>query len=144
LAERIVAGFILASTGDAIAQQTGIAESFVGMVLGGISTSLPELSTTLAAVKIRQYEMAFGDAFGTNLFSTMLLFFADLAYPGEPVLNIAGRFLLFAVLLAITLTAIYLAGLIERRNYTIFRMGVDSLTVLVFYAVGLTVLFYQR
>jgi cation:H+ antiporter len=114
------------------------------MVLGGVSTSLPELSTTLAAVRLRQYEMAFGDAFGTNLFSTMLLFFADLAYPGEPLLNVAGRFSLFAILLAVALTAIYLAGLIERRNYAILRMGVDSLTVLAFYAVGLVILFYLR
>jgi cation:H+ antiporter len=138
------AGFVLANTGDALAQQTGISESFVGMVLGGISTSLPELSTTLAAVRLRQYEMAFGDAFGTNLFSTMLLFFADLAYPGEPVLNVAGRFSLFAILLGIALTATYLAGLIERRNYAILRMGVDSLTVIVFYVVGLVILFFQR
>lgn len=140
----IVAGFILASTGDAIAQQTGIGHSFVGMLLGGISTSLPELSTTIAAVRLKQYELAFGDAFGTNLFSTMLLFVADLASPGEPLLNVAGRFSLFAILLGIALTTIYLAGLIQRRNYTLLRMGVDSLAVLVCYIIGMAILFFVR
>jgi cation:H+ antiporter len=136
----VVAGFVLASTGDAIAQQTGISEGFIGLMLGGIATSLPELSTTLSAIKLRQYEMAFGDVFGTNLFSTMLLFFADLAYRGEPILNVTGRFSLFAILLAIALTAIYLAGLIERRNYSILGMGVDSLCILAFYVVGVVIL----
>src|ERR687891_2020552 len=96
---------------------------FVGMVLGGISTSLPELSTALSAVRIRQYEMAFADAFGTNLFSIILLFFADVVYPKQPLLNEAGRFSVFAILLGIAVTAVYLAGLILRSNYSILRIG---------------------
>jgi cation:H+ antiporter len=60
------------------------------------------------------------------------------------LLNVAGPFSLFAILLGIALTAVYLAGLIERRNYAIFRMGVDSLLVLVLYIAGLLVLFQLR
>jgi cation:H+ antiporter len=140
----LVAGFLLASTGDALAEQTGLGASFVGMVLGGLATSLPELSTALSAVRLRQYEMAFADAFGTNLLSVMLLFFADVAYPRHPLLNEAGRFSVFAILLGIAVTAIYLVGLILRRNYSIFRMGLDSFIVLLLYAGGLIILFYIR
>jgi cation:H+ antiporter len=140
----VVAGFIMASTGDALAEQTGLGASFIGMVLGGMSTSLPELSTTLSAVRLRQYEMAFADAFGTNLFSIMLLFFADVAYPNQPLLNEAGRFSVFAILLGIAITTVYLAGLILRRNYSILRMGLDSFTVLLLYTGGVIVLFYLR
>ncbi|HYE34364.1 hypothetical protein [Methylocaldum sp.] len=140
----LLAGFILASTSDALAEQTGLGASFIGMVLGGISTSLPELSTTLSAVRLKQYEMAFADAFGTNLFSVMLLFFADAAYPKQPILNEAGRFSIFAILLGIAVTTVYLAGLIMRRNYVVFKMGIDSFIVLLLYVGGLIVLFHLR
>jgi len=140
----LLAGFILARTSDALAEQTGLGASFVGLVLGGISTSLPELSTTLAAVRLKQYEMAFADAFGTNLFSIMLLFFADAAYSKQPILNEAGRFSIFAILLGIAVTTVYLAGLIMRRNYVVFKMGIDSFIVLLLYLGGLIVLFHLR
>lgn len=140
----LVAGFILASTGNALAEQTGLGASFVGRVLGGMSTSLPELSTALSAVRIRRYEMAFADAFGTNLFAIMLLFFADVVSPKQPFLNQAGRFSVFAILLGIAVTAVYLAGLILRRNYSILGMRLDSFIILLLYAGGSIVLFHLR
>lgn len=138
------AGILLARTADALARQTGLGASWVGLVLGGVATSLPELSTTLAAVRSRHYEMAFADAFGTNLASVALLFFADVAYPGPPILNHAGRFSLFAMLLGIALTAVYLGGLVARRSFTILRMGADSWVVICLYAIGLVFLFRLR
>ncbi|HEX6978063.1 MAG TPA: sodium:calcium antiporter [Alphaproteobacteria bacterium] len=140
----VVAGYVLAGTGDALSAQTGLSGGLVGLVLGGIATSLPELSTMLEAVRQREYEMAFADAFGSNLFSTTLLFFADAAYSDQPLLNTAGRFSIFAVLLGIAVTTVYLAGLIVRRDRAVFGMGVDSAAVLFLYGGGLIVLFYLR
>jgi cation:H+ antiporter len=140
----LVSGFLLATAGDAIAEQTGLGASFVGLILGGVSTSFPEVSTTVSAVRLRQYEMAFADAFGMNLFSVMLIFFSDLVYSGPPVLNEAGRFSALSILLSIALTAIYLAGIIERRNWAIAGIGLDSLVVLILYLGGLVLLFHLK
>jgi cation:H+ antiporter len=140
----LLSGFVLAISSNALAEQTGLGTSFVGMLLGGVVTSLPEVTTTLAAVRLAQYEMAFADAFGTNLFSVMMLVVADLAYDKGPILNDVDRFSLFAALLGILLTAVYLVGFVERRHKTKFRMGIDSLIVLVAYAGGLVVLFTMR
>src|SRR5918994_2848303 len=63
----LAAGFLLARTGDALAEQTGLGASFVGAVFLAVSTSLPEVSSTLAAVRLKQYEMAISGVFGTNL-----------------------------------------------------------------------------
>src|SRR5690606_19319929 len=60
----VVTGILLSRTGDAIAKQTGLGSGFAGLVLGGIATSLPEVSTTFAAVRVRQFELAFSDAYG--------------------------------------------------------------------------------
>lgn len=121
------AGFSLSLTGDALAEQTGLGTSFVGFLLVGISTSLPELSTITAAIRMNRHDMAVGDILGSNIFNLLLIFLTDVVYAGDPDLNHVGRFEIVACLLGIVMTAILLLGLLERRDRTIFRMGYDSL-----------------
>jgi cation:H+ antiporter len=140
----LVAGFFTSRTADAFAEQTGLGASFVGAALLPISTSLPELSTVLAAVRLRSYGLAVSEIFGTNLFDVAIVFWIDAVYQGGPVLNEVGKFSTFGALLGIFLTMLYLAGLIERRDRTILRMGIDSLVVLVAYPGGLILLYQFR
>jgi cation:H+ antiporter len=84
--------------------------------------------------------MAVGDIFGTNLFNIALIFLADLAYAGGPVLTEAGTFEAVAALLALIMTGNFVLGLLERRDRTIMRMGYDSLACIAFYAGGLLLL----
>jgi cation:H+ antiporter len=141
----LVAGFVLARSGDAIAQASGLGQSFVGFVLVAFATSLPELSTALTAARRGLYTMAISDILGTNIINVALLFLVDLldAAP-EPVIDRMGDFAIFGALLAVVLTAIFLAGLAERRDKSILRMGVDSLLVLVAYAGGVAILYTLR
>lgn len=140
----VAAGFVVAQTADALAQQTGLGSSFVGVALLPIATSLPEISTTVAAARLGQFEMAFSNVYGANLLDVGVLFLIDLIYAGGPVLNELGTFSIFGALLGIVTTTVYLAGLIERRSRTIFGLGVDSLVVLLCYLAGLAVLFTLR
>lgn len=139
-----VAGFVLAQTGDAIAQKTGLGSSFVGAVLVAFATSLPEVSTVLSAARLGLYTMAISDIFGTNLFDAALLFVVDATADGPPVLNGAGSFATAAAILGILVTAIFLSGLAERRDRTIVRMGYDSAAVLTVYLVGIWILYGLR
>lgn len=50
----VVAGFVAAVTADALSEQTGLGPSFAGFVLGGVATSLPEASSTYAAVRLKR------------------------------------------------------------------------------------------
>ena len=75
----------------------------------------------VAAVRLRRYEMALGDIFGTNLFNTALLFLIDALASGPPVLGRVGAFSAFGALLSLALTAIFMAGVIERRDRTVLR-----------------------
>lgn len=138
----LVAGFLLAKTGEAVAGQTGISENFVGATLVGVATSLPEISTVVAAVRLKRYMMAFSDIFGTNVFDVMLIFLIDLVYPGSAVINEQGSFAAFGAILGTVVTLIYVAGLIERRNKTWMRLGIDSWAVVVIYLCGVGGLYY--
>src|SRR5690606_19991921 len=86
------AGYALSQTGDALAEQTGIGTGMVGFALIGVSTSMPELSSIIAALRIRRYEMAFGQVLGTNFFNLSLILLADAVFAGGPVVNELGAF----------------------------------------------------
>jgi cation:H+ antiporter len=69
-----------------IAATTGLGEGFVGVALLAIATTLPELITALAAVRIGAYDLAVGNLFGSCAFNMSVLLFTDLAYSRGPVL----------------------------------------------------------
>ncbi|MCF8709667.1 sodium:calcium antiporter [Rhizorhapis sp. SPR117] len=133
----MVGGASLALAGDAIAEKSGLGTSIVGFALVGFCTSLPELSSVIAALKMRRYQLAIGDIFGTNLFNIQIIFIADLFYRGGPVLDTAGTFEVTAACLAVVMTGIFVVGMLERRDKTIWRMGMDSALALLVFVGGL-------
>lgn len=140
----LAAGFVLARSGEAIARETGLGQSFVGFVLVAFATSLPELSSAVSAARRGLYTMAISDIFGTNLINVALIFVVDLLDSGEPVLGRMGDFAVFGALLAIVVTGLFQAGLSERRDRSVLRMGYDSLLVLIVYAGGVALLYTLR
>lgn len=140
----LAAGCVAAQAADTLAQASGLGSSFVGLVLGGVATTLPEVSSTRAAVRLRRYEMAFSDAFGTNMFSVAILLLCDVFYAGKPVLNEVDDFSLVATLLGAAVTIVYVAGLIGRPRKVVLRMGLDSVLVLLMSLAGLVLLYQLR
>lgn len=140
----LVAGFILSQTGVALADQSGIGGSLMGFAFLALATSLPELSATMSAAREGLYTLALSDIFGTNLINVGLVFLVDAAAPGAPVLSAVGDFATFGALLAIAVTAIFMVGMIERRDATVARLGLDSIAVCLIYGAGLVVLFFLR
>ena len=138
------AGWALAVTGDALAGQTGLGASFVGVAFVAASTSLPELSTALGAVRHGNHQMAVANILGTNCLEVALFLPADLIYRGGPLLAELDRSATFAAAAAIVITGIFLVGLLERRNRTVLGMGLDSLAVLVVYGTTIVTLYTLR
>ena len=137
----LVAGIFLAQTSDALARQTGVSSGMVGMVLLAMATGLPELSTTYTAVRIRRYEMALGNVFGTNLWNVAIVAFGDLLFREGAIYESTGNFEILAIFRGIAATSIFLLGLLERKDKTLFRMGYDSLAVLFVYFGGIWLLY---
>lgn len=140
----LVAGWVLASSGEAIAEQTGLGGNFVGATIVGLATSLPEISTVVAAVRMHRFTMAFADIFGTNIFDLMLILPIDAFAPGAAVLGVQGPFAAFAAVLGIVVTLLYVGGLLERRDRSHLRLGADSWAVLVAYVGGAIALYTLR
>lgn len=139
----LIAGYALSQTGDAIAEQSGLGSGMVGFALIGIATSTPELSTVVQSVRIRRYEMAFGQVLGTNFVNLSLFALADASYRGGPVISELGQFEVLSALIGAVLIAIFLIGLLERRDATLGGVGYDSLAVILAFLFGLGLLAFQ-
>lgn len=133
----LAGGTIVTLAAEGIAQGTGTSTGIIGLTLLAAATSLPELSTAIAAVRLRRAEMAIGDILGGNMFNTALILPVDALGGGGVVLGEVGRSSMAAALIAVLLTMIYLIGLVERRDKSFLRIGYDSIAVLVVYVAGM-------
>ena len=68
-----VAGWGIAKTGAVIAEGAGISQSVVGALFTAVVTSLPELITTVAAVRRGAVTLAVGGIIGGNTFDVLFL-----------------------------------------------------------------------
>lgn len=140
----LVTGWLVASTGEAIAEQTGLGSSFVGATLVALATSLPEVSTTYSAVRMGAYSMAVGNIFGTNCLTVALFPLADVCYRDGPIFSVLDPTAAYLALLGIVVTCAYLWGILERRDRTVLGMGQDSAAVLLIYLGGMAVYYFIR
>ncbi|MZR63293.1 calcium/sodium antiporter [Alcanivorax sp. DP30] len=54
-----------------IAQSLGVSDLIIGLTIVAIGTSLPELASSIAAVRKNEHDIAFGNVIGSNLFNTL-------------------------------------------------------------------------
>lgn len=130
------AGYVVAETGARISAELGVSQTVVGALMTATATSLPELVTTLAAVRQGALQLAVGGIVGGNTFDTLFLSLADIAYRDGSIFHaMAARDALLLVA-AIVMTAILLMGLIVRDRRGI---GFEGIAILVVYAASVAV-----
>ncbi|MDM9381486.1 hypothetical protein QUB80_12320 [Chlorogloeopsis sp. ULAP01] len=137
----LIAGWILAQIGDTLGEETAMGSSFIGATLLALATSLPEAITTISAVRLGAFDLAISNIFGSNALTVSLFFIADIFYREGTIFAAMDRPSMFMAALAIVLTCVFLWGLLERDNQTIYRMGVDSTIVISIYFGGLLLLY---
>jgi cation:H+ antiporter len=136
----LVAGVGLERSGDQIAGHLGLSGVLFGATILAAATSLPEVSTGLTSVRHGDDKLAVSDIFGGNAFLPVLFLPATLI-SGEAVLPQAQATDIYLTALGALLTLVFVTGLLFRPQRRVARMGVDSLVVLLLYAVGVAGLF---
>jgi cation:H+ antiporter len=107
-----------------------------------VATSLPELVTTVAAVRQGALTLAVGGIIGGNTFDVLFLVAADVAYREGSIYHAISAQPLFIISLTILLTAILLMGLIRRERRGFANIGFESVAVLVLYLAGMATLVF--
>jgi len=98
-----LSGWLVARTGMAISNQTGLSESAVGAFMIAVVTSLPELVTTIVAVRQGAYTLAVGGIIGGNAFDTLFAAVADIAYRDGSIYHAVSNRQVFFITLTILL-----------------------------------------
>lgn len=109
-------GWIVGETGLVISGRLGISQGVVGALGTAIVTSLPELVTTLAAVRRGALQLAVGGIIGGNMFDALFVAAGDIAYREGSIYNAISERTIFWVALVILMTAILLLGLLRREK----------------------------
>ncbi|MGF1457461.1 MAG: sodium:calcium antiporter [Leptolyngbyaceae cyanobacterium] len=136
-----VAGYVVAQTGAAIAEQTGLSESFVGALFTAVSTSLPELVTSIAAVRQGALALAVGGIIGGNSFDVLFVAFSDMAYRPGSIYHALTNSQTFIVALTILMTGTLLLGLLRREKHGLGNIGFESFLIIVLYLGGVAMIF---
>lgn len=82
----VAAGVWLPFVGVHLAMEMGWSNTFVGTLLVALVTSVPEIVTTSAAVRIGALDMAIGGILGSNLFDVVIVAIDDALYAPGPIL----------------------------------------------------------
>jgi cation:H+ antiporter len=127
------AGYAVAKSGIALSNMVGISQAIVGGLLTAVITSLPELVTSVSAVRQGALTLAVGGVIGGNCFDVLFLSFSDFAYRGGSVYAVLDQEQLFMVSSTILLTGVLLLGLLRREKHGIANIGFESFLIIVIY-----------
>ncbi|MFW6124975.1 MAG: sodium:calcium antiporter [Pirellulales bacterium] len=140
----VLAGPKLSAVADRLADRTGLTGTVVGAFFTAVSTSLPELVTSIAAVRRGALTLAVGGIIGGNAFDTLFAAMGDVAYRPGSIYHAArrqgagGEAVL--IVLTIVMVSVLLLGLLRREKRGMGNIGFESALVLLLYLVGVVLL----
>lgn len=105
LAGLIIGGRLIVDSAVAIAEVIGLSERVIGLTVVSVGTSLPELATSIIAVRKKNVDIAIGNVVGSNIFNIFLILGVSVVVTPfsindnalfDILVNIVGSVLLFA------------------------------------------------
>jgi cation:H+ antiporter len=133
----VIAALWLPRLGAELARQTGLGEAFVGSLFVAITTSLPEIVVSLAAVRLGAVDLAVGNILGSNLFNLLILGLDDVFYRDGPLLAAIGTSHVVAIPAIVTMNALFLIGLTYRVMAKRFVVSWDTGAIVAVYIIAI-------
>jgi len=116
----VAAAVWLSNTGEQIAETMHWEESFVGTQFLAISTSLPEIGTSFAALRLKAPDLAITNVLGSNVFNMgIVLFFDDIAFTDGAIWSAVSTVHIISGLIALLMTMIVIVGIMTRPRQRI-------------------------
>ncbi|PWE33479.1 cation transporter [Maritimibacter sp. 55A14] len=128
-----LAGWTIARAAAELTDRLDLSQALVGALMTAVVTSLPELVTTMAAVRRNALQLAVGGIIGGNTFDVLFLTLSDIGYREGSIYHAVGKAELFWLTVGMAMTAILLLGLIMREKRGPGGIGVESLSILAIY-----------
>lgn len=135
-----VSGWLLERSATVISEETGLSQAAVGVLLTSVATSLPELVTSIAAVRRGALTLAVAGIIGGNAFDTLFAAASDIAYRKGSIYHAVPDDVALWIALSLLMTGILMLGLIRRQEQGPGRIGFESVAVIVCYLGGVVML----
>lgn len=113
----IVASVILTYITDDIATELNLGSGLAGALFLGVATSLPEVTSTISLFRMRNFDIAFGNIAGSNVFNYFVLAIADLLYVRGTVYFFEDSKVINLTLFGMVASAVMLVMLCSRKMW---------------------------
>jgi cation:H+ antiporter len=140
----VVAAIFLPGIGESIAETTGLGQTFVGNIFIAMSTSLPEVVVSIAAVKLGAINLAVGNLFGSNIFNMLILAIDDILFTKGPLLSFVNQSHSISGLTAIAMTSIAIIGLTYRAEKKKMLPAWDSVGIALMFFINIILLYLLK
>ena len=128
-------------TSNDIASITGLGTTFIGTTLVALVTSLPELVTTITAIRLGAADMAVGNLFGSNMFNMFALGLTDVFFAQGRFLSVVDPAFLIIASLGLIMTGMALIGNLARLERKVLFIELDALALILVYFGGIWLLY---
>lgn len=131
------AGVWLAYIGDDLARFLGLSQNFIGSLFLGFATTLPEITVSIAALRLGAKELAVANMVGSNLFNMTIIFLNDVFYRKAPIFAVLAKQNIFTAFIVVLMTITVIAGLILKpKKKTILGMSAYSIVLIGIFLIG--------
>jgi len=137
----IVAAIALTFSAQSIAEETGVSSSFLGVIAVALVTTMPEATTTIAAVRLGAMDLAVGNLYGSCAFNVLILAVADPFYRKGVLVESFEDVHRAAGLFAIALMGLGLVQILLRGEQRLVPIKPTLILMCVVYVVGVLVVF---
>jgi cation:H+ antiporter len=140
----VAAAIWLPRLGAEVARQTGLGDAFVGSVFMAVTTSLPEIVVSVAAVRIGAIDLGIGNVLGSIMFNLFILGLDDVFYREAPLLGAADPSHAVTLLAIVCMSALFLVGLTCRVMTKRFVVTWDTGSMALVYAAAVGLVYVLR
>jgi cation:H+ antiporter len=127
----------LSKYADIISKKSKNGGAFLGAVLLGGATSLPEITTSYTAAIINNPDLILGNILGSNLFNMLTLAFINIYFIKRRIFQHKTKEHVFTALVGLILSIYLLVGLHIKSGFQVFGIGLDSILLLAGYGLGM-------
>lgn len=133
----IISGYFLAFSVDKIAEISGIASSTLGIILVSIVTTMPEASAYFASVKMKAADLGVAGLFGSCVFNITIIFYADIFYKNNLLVNQfeKAHYLAGFVASLLILLALFIVLFNKKFNHILNKSLLASLLIIYLFGI---------
>ncbi|MEE2656474.1 MAG: hypothetical protein VYB71_02675 [Chloroflexota bacterium] len=137
----VLSAIALAKAGDTIASNTRLGHLWVGSLLIAGATSLPELVTNIAAVRINNPGLAAGNILGANMLNVSNLALIVALFGGRHIFQQLTKGQEILAIEAFILTALATAYVVIGSSANWFGVTPGAVSILIVYLIGSRILY---